>query len=210
MKCFFLSQVDRILSIDRDKLSAACRQLKIVPLDNDDMEFLLEYHSVIRPIAHALKILEGNVEFGAYVPILIGLRLKLGEMSDMQEHFHCGPLLKAVSDGFENRFGKLLDIYAVDSKWIPLYLAMLTNPKYKMNFLGKKTIPAHVSEKMRCILYNAGKNILEMEKTTANENDHAASENDGSESTPRPTQISSGATNRYFLSFVTHFTNYVT
>lgn len=206
MKYSFFSQVDRILSIDREKLSAACRQLKIVPLDGDDMEFLLEYHSIIRPIAHALKILEGNVEFGTYLPILIGLRLKLGEMSDMQAHFHCGPLLKAVSDGFENRFGKLLDIYAVDSKWIPPYLAMLTNPKYKMNFLGMKTIPAHVSEKMRRILYNSGKNILEMEKAKANENDKAASENDGAESTTRPTQISEGE-NCHFLSFLT---NYVT
>lgn len=154
------------MNIDSEKLKLACQQCKIDTLDDDELVFLHEYHKIILPIAMALKLLEGNrLTFGAYLPTLIGLRLNLGKMNAFK-FVYCQPLLVAVSNGFEERFASVLDIFHVDGKWIPLYIAMITDPQYKLNFLGMRTIPAHISEKVRRILFNAGKEVSPKKNTS--------------------------------------------
>lgn len=154
------------MNTDLEKLKAVCRECKIDALDDDDLVFLQEYHMIILPIAIALKTLEGNkLTFGAYLPTLTGLRLNLGKMNNLK-FIYCEPLLAAVSNGFEERFRTVLDIYDEEGKWIPLYIAMVTNPQYKLNFLGMKTIPSHISEKVRTILFNAGKEVSPKKNTS--------------------------------------------
>lgn len=120
---------------------------------------------IILPIAVALKTLEGSsLPFGLCLPTLYGLRLKLGNMNGTLRFVYCGPLLKAVSDGFEERFNSFLNIYDDEKRWIPAYIAMVSNPKFKLNYLGMRIIPSHISEKVRSVLYNAGKEILDLEK----------------------------------------------
>lgn len=160
----FSLQVEHLLKYDVEKLKTACHKIKIVPLDDDDFEFLREYHSIITPVAIALKTLESSqFSFGLYLPTLIGLRIKLGQLVQ-SPLFHCKPLVLAIQDGFETRFKKVLDIFDSEGQWIPLYLGMVTNPRFKLNYLGMRTIPSHISNKIRSILFNAGKDILEKEK----------------------------------------------
>lgn len=172
----FSLQVDHLFKYDVEKLKSACRQLKIDPLDEDDFVFLREYHSIVAPVAMALKTLESTqFSFGLYLPTLIGLRLKLGQLNQAQHLVHCKPLIVAIQAGFERRFETVLDIYNNEGRWIPLYIAMVTNPRYKLNYLGMRMIPSHVSNKVRSILYNAGKEIMDKEKekrgTEANSQD---------------------------------------
>lgn len=173
---FFHSQVQNILSIDMYKLENACTQLEIQSFDDDERRFLREYHNVITPVAIALKRLEGNAHtFGMYLPTLYGLRIKLNELSESLEF--CNPLVAAIQTGFESRFGEVMDIYNVKS--VPLWLAMVTNPKYKLNFIGMKRIPSHILMKVKNLLQNAGQQIVETDaERNANENISGNSSNE--------------------------------
>lgn len=128
------------------------------------MEFLREYLAIIRPVALALKTLEGNSHtFGVYYPTILSLRRKLGEANILELKF-CGPLAIAIRDGFEDRFKHLLDLYDLQARSAPLFVAMMSNPKLKLNFLGWRAIPSHISTVARKLLFNAGREVLESEK----------------------------------------------
>lgn len=130
-------QIERILSINEINLKAACTVLAIPVLDKEDYEFLHEYMKVIRPIAEALKALEGNRDtFGIYLPTLFGVKFKLDELSKSRLKF-CKPLLHSVCNGFSTRFAKMMDLNTPKS--LPLYLAMATNPNFKLNYMPSNT-----------------------------------------------------------------------
>lgn len=147
-----------MLSFDVNQLALVCMRLGICTLNDDDYTFMGEYMKCMRPIAEGLTYLEGDkCTFGAYAPMLMGIRAELDAMKD--ENFrHCKPLLKAIRDGFKKRFGAKLDPYDVES--VPLYLAMVSNPKFKMSFIPDgalsetrlvkiKQIFLHACEKMK-------------------------------------------------------------
>lgn len=153
-------QIKRILDINEMNLMAACTILNIPSLDGQDYAFLNEYMKVIRPIAECLKELEGNRKtFGIYLPTLFGLKFKLEEMS--KEHFKfCQPLLENISSGFNVRFGEMMDLNNVKS--LPLYIAMATNPHFKLNFMPKQT-PLTVLKRIQNIVIKAAEEIIASE-----------------------------------------------
>lgn len=160
-KFFILLQVEHLFKYDKEKLEIACCQLKIDPLDDADFDFLREYHTIIAPVAIALKTLESSqFSFGLYLPTLIGLRLKLAQLQE-SSLIYCRPLIQAIQTGFEKRFQEVLDVSDGDCRWIPLYIAMVTNPRYKLNYLGLRAIPSELSDKIRKVLFNAGKEIMQ-------------------------------------------------
>lgn len=147
-----LLQIERILSINEINLKAACTMLDIPVLDEGDYGFLNEYMRIIRPIAEALKALEGNRDtFGIYLPTLFGLKFKLDELKKTRLNF-CKQLLQNVCDGFSARFSKMLDLN--NPKSIPLYLAMVTNPNFKLNYMPRNT-PMPVLRKIQNMLIKA-------------------------------------------------------
>lgn len=155
------------MRIDREKLKLACNQMQVPSFDENDYQFLVEYHKIIAPVAHAMKILEANrFTFGIYLPTLVGLRAKLADMRT-DKFTHGLPLLDAISDGFETRFKEMLDIFDAKGTSTPLYIAMVTNPQYKLNFLGFKSIPRHISIQVQNMLMNAGKEVQEQDEETA-------------------------------------------
>lgn len=114
----------------------------------------------MKPIACALKVLEGNkYTFGIYLPVLFGLRHKLDALQK-QTLMECDALADALSDGFNKRFGHLMKLNENDSRAVPLYIAMIANPQFKMNFMSSETIPTELITKIRTILFNAGKHLL--------------------------------------------------
>lgn len=105
-------QVAHILSIDRAKLESACVHLKVDVFSDEEYAFLVEYHKVISLVANALKSLEADrYTFGLYLPTLIGLKLKLQALFDGNTIIHCLPLVVALQNGLERRFGELMDPY---------------------------------------------------------------------------------------------------
>lgn len=146
-------QVGHVIKIDRDCLEAALLELNTECFDDDEYIFLHEYYEVLTPVATALRTLEGNTHmFGLYLPILIGLNKSLQEFHS-KNLLHCNELVAALLAGFEKRLRKFIDIYNGDSLNVPLYLAMVSNPMLKMNFLGfEQRVPAHYINKIRDML----------------------------------------------------------
>lgn len=109
-----------------------------------------------------MKTLEGNKHtFGLYLPTLFGLRNVLEKYANIEttETLACLELAKAIKAGFETRFGQLMDVNDPEGKSAPLYIAMITNPQFKMNFMGSKTIHPNVLCQLKEMLVSAAIDI---------------------------------------------------
>lgn len=80
-------------------------------------------------------------------------------MTDENTVFDCLPLVIALQSGLENRFGELMDPFNANGKSIPLYVAMLSNPAFKLNYMGMKKIPPNLILRLKEMLYNAAVTI---------------------------------------------------
>lgn len=147
------------MSFDKPELAALCLALNICVLNDIDYAFLNEFKCVMRPIADGLTALEGNICFGAYLPHLFGISSQLNRLKTQNLRF-CKSLLSAIDIGFNERFRDLMDPYHISS--VPLYLAMMTNPKYKMSFIG--TLRPTLLQKLKNMLLSAAEEIAEDEK----------------------------------------------
>lgn len=171
-------QTENILSIDEKKLERACIELRVAPLDCNEYAFLCEYHNVMSLVAATLHTLEANrYTFGIYLPTLMGLQYKLQQMInhlsnknidsietyDIAEterekttRSKCLPLANAIKRGFDNRFRELIDAY--NKKSVPLYVAMLSNPTFKLNFMCVPSIPGELFKHLKEMLVYAAIN----------------------------------------------------
>lgn len=178
--CFYFHlfcQVNTILSIDEDKLEHACVQLRVDPLDGNEYAFLREYHDVMSLVASALNTLEANrYTFGIYLPTLFGLQFQLQRLIN---HFssensrsysidivdddgniktvsaNCLSLANAIKRGFDNRFGQLIDPHNIDGKSVPLFVAMMSNPTYKLNYMCLPSISEELLKSLKEMLVSA-------------------------------------------------------
>lgn len=165
-------------NLDRVAFAVACEFLHLDKLCDQDYVFLTEFACVIKPIADAITHLESSVKtFGNYLPMLFGCRTALKDLADEKKLKFCEPLLTAVRNGFAKRFNHLMrlgDIYGRgDPKAVPLFLAMITNPEYKMNFIPNTWFYENANgiHHIKTILLNAMKQwVEEEEKANSNEN----------------------------------------
>ena len=156
--------MENILKIPLDTLNYACEQMRIDTLSEQEREFLFEYHEILTPIVSALKTLSANkYSFGLYLPVLIGLRQKLSAAKS-KDNVYGMPLVVAVETGFNRRFSEFLNLFDEHARSTPLYIAMASNPQFKLNFLGFKQIPHGTSNAIFDLLLNAGKEILAAER----------------------------------------------
>lgn len=187
--CIF--QIGNILSIDRAKLEHACNQLSIIPFDDDEYEFLKQYFQVVNKVAIALKSLEGNQHtFGRYLPTLFGLRNLLEKYADRAstETPECLELAIALKNGFEKRFAELMDVFDIEEKSAPLYIAMISNPRFKLNFMGTRTICPSVLAQLKEILINAAIEIKRANQIKPGQNNNANAANIDQQNGKRSTQ----------------------
>lgn len=159
--------------LDRIALALACETLQIEKLCDQDFKFLSEFVSVIKPIANAITYLEGNVQtFGAYLPMLFSVRQTLKDLYTKDDLEFCGALVTAVKDGFDKRFGhimKLSDTFEVgDPKALPLFIAMISNPEFKINFIPDYWFHGNVEgmQQIKSIMLNAMKHHLMADQAT--------------------------------------------
>lgn len=149
-----------MLSIDRAKLDHACYQLKIAAFTCEEYDFLCEYYSVISLVAVALKTLEANrYTFGIYLPTLFALKIKLDAMLDANATIYCIPLVNAIKKGLNDRFAALMDPFDTSGRSKPLFIAMISNPEYKLNFMGMKSISSRILIQLKNMLYDAAMEI---------------------------------------------------
>lgn len=154
------------MKINEVNLKAACTIVSVPILDSEDYKFLNEYIIVIRPIAEALKALEGNRHtFGSYLPTLFGLKFKLNVLKKTTFKF-CKPLVENIVDGFNTRFSGMMDLDNLKS--LPLYIAMVSNPSFKLNYLPHNT-PIHVLKKIQNMFIKAAEEMVNEKKKNSSE-----------------------------------------
>lgn len=202
----FYQQVKNILSpsVDRVAFAVACESLGLEKLCDQDYRFLSEFVTVIKPIANAITYLEGDVQtFGSYLPMLFSVRQELRDLYLKDDFEFCRALLLAVKNGFDKRFGHLMDLSNPfergDSKAVPLFLAMLTNPDYKLNFIPTHWFHGNAEgfNQIKSLLLNAMKQYLKDEKqeqedkTNNSEQDTNAQENSSEKGMPSGIILSS-------------------
>lgn len=170
-------QVNNILSIDEDKLEHACIQLRVPPLEPSESAFLIEYRDIMSLVASALYTLEANKHtFGICLPTLLGLQYQLQQLikqlsSETSRKYsikvindegeivtvssNCLPLVHALKHGFDNRFGDLIDPYNTNGKSTPLFVAMMSDPTFKLNFMCLSSIPENLFNHLKEMLVSA-------------------------------------------------------
>lgn len=82
------------------------------------------------------------------------------------ENFECLELAKALEKAFEIRFGQLIDANNPEGKSAPLYIAMITNPQFKLNYMGLKTIQPSVLHQLKEMLVSAAIDIEKSKLST--------------------------------------------
>ncbi|XP_046726904.1 uncharacterized protein LOC124399778 [Silurus meridionalis] len=99
--------VERIVRIHQEQGEQAivCTALKIKMFNQAEMGFLVEYAAVIKPVAMALNILQGEsfVHMGLLLPTLYQLRDKLKRLESTCKI--CTPLVHALQQGIQKCFG---------------------------------------------------------------------------------------------------------
>ena len=77
-----------------------------------EFEFLDSYEQIIKPVAKALDILQGdkNTKFGFLVPTLETLKGRWQKQKNKlsEKHSVCLPLVNAILDGIKKRFSEVL------------------------------------------------------------------------------------------------------
>lgn len=164
--------------MNRVALALACEALQIEKLCDQDYLFLQEFVIIIKPIANAITYLEGNVQtFGGYLPMLFSVRQTLKDLYINDDLVFCKSLLLAVRDGFDKRFAHLMRLSTVfdkaDAKAVPLFIAMLTNPEFKMNFIPIDWFHSNADgmNQIKLLLLNVMKQYLEEEKQQQQQNE---------------------------------------
>lgn len=157
--------------MDRVKLAMVCIALNIEQLCDQDYDFLAEYVKTIKPIANAITYLEGDsLTFGAYLPTLFSVRQALKDLYKENGLVYCKPLLVAVKNGFDRRFGHLMKLPSQhesgDPKAVPLFLAMFTNPDFKLNYIPDDWFDSNPQgmSQIKSLLLNSMRQYLKEEK----------------------------------------------
>lgn len=98
----------KILELDSTKLTNLMEVLEIPAFTVSDISFLHEYIKVLTPIARALDYLQGECYFAFLMPMIHNTKQDLIQLKN-ENLKYTEPLLEAILEGFENRFGYLFD-----------------------------------------------------------------------------------------------------
>lgn len=125
--------VQRIVQVGLEKTQACQQRIGLHPLSEDDMTFLTAYVTVMRPIAIAMEMFQGEKDcfIGHVIPTIKGIENKLSKMTDKLT----APLVNALKAGLNMRFSDILD--SDDYK-----VATMLLPKFKLNYLESSQRPA--------------------------------------------------------------------
>ncbi|KAL0147708.1 hypothetical protein M9458_056986 [Cirrhinus mrigala] len=129
--------VERIIRIIQEKgedaIRNVCEEFKVKMLSPAEIVFLTEYCTMMKPLVTALNILqsETNTHLGWLLPVVFQLEAKLNRLETTSKM--CLPLIRAVQDGIENRFGGMI-------KDPELIAAAILLPKFKTTWTERADI----------------------------------------------------------------------
>lgn len=146
--------VKRILAI-HEFLPAIFETVGKPKLKTNEMEFLMEYVSVMEGLAKAIDILQGedNCFLGYVLPSLIQITQSLQSLTHLT---YCNPLKDAINNGIKKRFDNIINLNQSSSK--KYILATTSLPKFKLKWLTAAGVSNNESEIIKGLF------LMEMEK----------------------------------------------
>lgn len=128
----FYDSINRVLLL-RDHLLAICEKLQKPKLRSIEIEFLIEYVTVMGPIAKSFDFLQSEdiCYLGYVIPTLFQIKNILNSLSHL---IYCTLLKNAILDGIHTRYKDILDMNNSKSK--PYILATVSHPKFKLKWLN--------------------------------------------------------------------------
>ncbi|XP_039596514.1 uncharacterized protein LOC120518029 [Polypterus senegalus] len=129
--------VERVVRIQKEQGEKAirnvCSALKIKMFNPAELGFLAEYTAVMKPIAMALNILQGesSVHMGFLLPTLYQLQEKLKRLESSCNM--CRPLVAALQEGIQKRFGDVM-------KEPELTAAAILLPRFRTSWTADESI----------------------------------------------------------------------
>lgn len=171
-KTVFFQQIVQILNQDKSSFQVLMVALGIGAFTNLQLEFLEEFELVLRPVMRAIKYVQGRYYFGSYLPMLFGLQ---SELNVEKPRKFCKPLVVALRNGFEKRFGDIMNPENPES--VPLFVAMVANPKYKLNYVPQNLLTHNILRLKRMVLSAAeemvGRKMRKLNESQESENKDA-------------------------------------
>lgn len=170
-----------LLKFDIEQLNSVCSALSLDDFSAIDIEFFKEYVPVMAPVAEGIDSLQGDTFYSFFLPILTRIKYKFESIATVSKLKHCKPLLKAIRDGFEKRFGHFFDLE--DDRAIAAIVSACVHPYFKTRWLHKSLhSPENVNMIEMMILREAKKVSDEVEKRNADIKKEKEDENDSEES----------------------------
>jgi len=96
----------RLLRKKNTEMRRLFKELKITPLTPNEEQFLQEYSRIMKHIADALEVLQGdkNIGLGFLMPTIAELKEKLQKLQDGTSITHCQPLITGLFDAIHFRY----------------------------------------------------------------------------------------------------------
>ncbi|XP_056637798.1 uncharacterized protein LOC130445919 [Diorhabda sublineata] len=120
----------------QETLNETLKKLGLSVFKEIELQFLIEYTNCTKPIAEAIKSLEGDKEtfYGCLLPELIRIQ-KILHSLQMDNPIYCGVLIETIKKSLEKRFGKFHDLK--DPKAKDAILASVSYPFFKLKWVPK-------------------------------------------------------------------------
>jgi hypothetical protein len=162
---------------DNGKINKACQALNLPVFQQTEITFLKEYVAIMKPVAFALDLLQGenNCYFGYVLPTIKSLTNNIQKTTVS----YAAALKKAVLDGINMRFQQ----YFTDDYFI---LAAISHPKFKLSWVdepAKKISYTQLLEDASSAMANVTITVDGNDRTNAEQGRRASDEGDQS-STP--------------------------
>uniref|UniRef100_T1J466 HAT C-terminal dimerisation domain-containing protein n=1 Tax=Strigamia maritima TaxID=126957 RepID=T1J466_STRMM len=132
----YYDAISKIRKISEPHLTAICLELKVKMFSRKELDFLDEYLAIMNNIAIALDIMQGEKEcfLDMLLPTILTVQNRLRAMQNESEEseddklVYCNPLVDALLEGLDKRFGA----YFTNSEMI---IAAVTLPAFKLSWL---------------------------------------------------------------------------
>lgn len=126
----FYDSICSLLKFNVVRLNEVLNLLQIDAITNEDSEFLKEYVKIMEPIYTALDYLQKNdCYYATFLPMVHSTKDNLLDIK-ANEISHCLPLLNAILNGIEERFGHLFEFTNEKCIW-PL-VSTCSHPYFKV------------------------------------------------------------------------------
>lgn len=162
---WFYDRTSEMLRFDTMKLNFTMMSLQMKPFTSNEIEFLLEYKLVLKPIARALDNLQqSKAPYGIVLPTLYETNQELNRLKAANSLKFCKPLLTAILNGFNKRLGHLLDVD--DEKSHAALIATVTHPFFKMRWIEtEKRIPQYFERILNILAIAANEIFIESQNS---------------------------------------------